>query len=227
MTNRTVLVVDDDENICELLNLYLTHAGFSLFICHDGSSALNLLKEQSIDLVLLDVMLPQINGWEVCKSIRRQNAIPIIMLTARDLLEDKLLGFEAGADDYIVKPFEPQEVIARINARLRNPENNPVKKNGILQAADVVVDLNTYEVKQGQNLIELKPKEVQLLYFLLSHKNQVFSREQLLERVWNYDFLVDTRTVDVHIQRLREKLENSNALTIKTIRGVGYKLEIR
>jgi len=228
LQNKTILVVDDDRNICELLNLYLTNAGFSLLFCHDGSSALNLLKDHKIDLILLDIMLPIINGWEVCKVIRRTRSLPIIMLTARDMLEDKIQGFEIGADDYIVKPFEPKEVIARIKARFKDNKADPISREGILETIDILVDINKYEVWQGGKLIDLKPKEVQLLYFLLNNKNIVFSRDQLLDKVWNYDFMVDTRTVDVHIKRLREKLgDHDPSWSIKTLRGVGYKLEVR
>lgn len=228
MANQTILVVDDDKNICELLDLYLSNAGFSLLFCHDGSSALNMLKGHAIDLVLLDIMLPIINGWEVCKIIRRTSSVPIILLTARDMLEDKIQGLDMGADDYVIKPFEPKEVIARINARLRAKGTGPLQQEGLLQIGDIIVDINKYEVQQGGRLIELKPKEVQLLYFLLNNKNIVFSREQLLDKVWNYDVMVDTRTVDVHIQRLREKFgETATSWSIKTIWGVGYKLEVR
>lgn len=228
MKDKTILVVDDDKNICELLDLYLTNEGFKLLFCHDGSSALSLLKEQKIDLILLDIMLPVINGWEVCRVIRRTSSIPIIMLTARDMLEDKIQGFNIGADDYVVKPFEPKEVVARIKARLKENKAGPEHVEGILNIGDILVDLNKYEVWQGDRLIDLKPKEVQLLYFLLNNKNIVFSRDQLLDKVWNYDFLVDTRTVDVHIKRLREKLgDNNTTWSIKTLRGVGYKLEVR
>jgi len=228
LNDKTIMVVDDDKNICELLSLYLTNEGFSVLFCYDGSSALSMFKEQSIDLILLDIMLPVINGWEVCKIIRRTNSIPIIMLTARDMLEDKIQGFDLGADDYIVKPFEPKEVIARIKARLKENKTEPERVAGILKTEDLVIDINKYEVWQEDKLIDLKPKEVQLLYFLLNNKNIVFSRDQLLDKVWNYDYMVDTRTVDVHIKRLREKLGNhSTSWSIKTLRGVGYKLEVR
>lgn len=226
--NKTILVVDDDKNICELLGLYLTNAGFELLFCHDGSSALSMHKEHQIDLILLDVMLPVINGWEVCRIIRRTSSIPIIMLTARDMLEDKIQGFDIGADDYIVKPFEPQEVVVRIKARLKEKKEEAAQAEGILKIEDITVDINKYEVWQGGKLIDFKPKEVQLLYFLLNNKNIVFSRDQLLDKVWNYDFMVDTRTVDVHIKRLREKLgDHGTSWGIKTLRGVGYKLEVR
>lgn len=225
--NKTVLVVDDDKNICELLELYLANAGFSRLFCHDGSSALNLLRENKVDLVLLDIMLPLINGWEVCKIIRRTSTVPIIMITARDMLEDKIQGFDLGADDYIVKPFEPQEVIARIKARLKEHKQENPAREGVLETKDLIVDINKYEVWDQGRSLDLKPKEVQLLYFLVNNKNLVFSRDQLLEKVWNYDVMVDTRTVDVHIKRLREKLGKYNASSIKTIRGVGYKFEVK
>ncbi|EGW41619.1 response regulator transcription factor [Desulfosporosinus sp. OT] len=228
MKDKIILVVDDDRNICELLNLYLTNAGFRLLFCHDGSSALSILKEQKVDLILLDIMLPVINGWEVCRIIRCTSAIPIIMLTARDMLEDKIQGFDIGADDYIVKPFEPKEVIARIKARLKENKADPERVEGILKLGDIIVDIHKYEVWQGDQLIDLKPKEVQLFYFLLNNKNIVFSRDQLLEKVWNYDVIVDTRTVDVHIKRLRENFGDKNpSWSIKTLRGVGYKLEVK
>jgi DNA-binding response OmpR family regulator len=225
--NKTVLVVDDDKNICELLELYLANAGFSRLFCHNGSSALDILKENKVDLVLLDIMLPLINGWEVCKIIRRTSSVPIIMLTARDMLEDKIQGFELGADDFIVKPFEPQEVIARIKARLKEHKQGKPGREGILETKQLLVDINKYEVWEQGRTLDLKPKEVQLLYFLLNNRNLVFSRDQLLEKVWNYDVMVDTRTVDVHIKRLREKLGEYNASCIKTIRGVGYKFEVK
>ncbi|ATW26600.1 response regulator transcription factor [Candidatus Formimonas warabiya] len=230
MESKTILVVDDDKNICELLDLYLTHAGFTLLFCHDGSSALKMIQEKKVDLVLLDIMLPVINGWEVCRLIKLKRAIPVIMLTARDMLEDKIEGFASGADDYIVKPFQPKEVIARIQARLREkvPVQQGSRQEGVLEADHLVVDINSYEVRRNGALIELKPKEVQLLYFLLNHKNMVFSREQLLEKVWNYQYSGDTRTVDVHIKSLRKKLDDPKASwRIKTVWGVGYKLEVK
>ena len=230
MKTQTILVVDDDDSICELLELYLSNEGYKLLFCHDGSSALKVLKDNEADLVLLDVMMPVINGWEVCKMIKLKSAIPVIMLTARDMLEDKIQGFDSGADDYIVKPFQPKEVIARIRARLRSaaPVSEQPVEEGILKAGSLTVDMNKYEVRKYGNLIELKPKEVQLLYFLLNNKNMVFSREHLLEKVWNYSFSGDTRTVDVHIKSLRKKLEDSAATwKIKTVWGVGYKLEVK
>jgi DNA-binding response OmpR family regulator len=227
MEKRNILVVDDDANICELINLYLSNEGYHLLFCHDGSSALDEMKNEAVDLVLLDVMLPVINGWEVCRLIRQQSQVPIIFLTARDMVEDKVQGFELGADDYLVKPFEPRELVARVKTRLK--ENTPVNKPGddVIRTGNLTVDINRYEVKLNGRSVDLKPKEIQLLHFLLRNKNIVFSREKLLEKVWDYTFEGDTRTVDVHINRLREKLEDkSNTFKIKTVWGVGYKMEV-
>ncbi len=228
----TILIVDDDKNICQLLELYLTNEGYSLIFSHDGSNALNVLREKEIDLIVLDIMLPVINGWEVCKMIKKSSSIPVIMLTARDMVEDKVQGFELGADDYIVKPFEPREVVARVKARLKhktvreNRNNTDMPTTHILTVGNIEVDIDRYELRIDGHKFELKPKEIQLLYFLLRNKNRVFSREQLLEKVWDYTFEGDTRTVDVHINRLREKLEGaSTSCRIRTIWGVGYKLE--
>jgi len=234
-----ILVVDDDQNICQLLELYLANESYDLTFAHDGSCALDVLREKEIDLVVLDVMLPVINGWEVCKLIRKMSSVPVIMLTARDMIEDKIQGFEFGADDYIVKPFEPREVVARIKARLRKSDsqkNNDINENRdniratnqdqIILAGNLEINIHRYEVRIDGNKVDLKPKEIQLLYFLLRNKNLVFSREQLLEKVWDYSFKGDTRTVDVHINRLREKLEETcTACRIRTVWGVGYKLE--
>lgn len=233
MDNKRIMVVDDDKNICQLLELYLTNEGYDLCFAYDGSSALDKFRECNPSIILLDIMLPVINGWEVCKIIRKTSNIPIIMITSRDLLEDKVQGFELGADDYIVKPFEPKEVVARVKAKLKNINNiikvtSPEAEKNVIKSGNLTVDMNKYEVKSDIGSIELKPKEIQLLHFLLQNKNIVFSREQLLEKVWDYSFMGDTRTVDVHIKRLREKLEEKDAsVSIKTIWGVGYKLELK
>ncbi|MFZ2538043.1 MAG: response regulator transcription factor [Oscillospiraceae bacterium] len=227
MENTRILVVDDDANICELINLYLSNEGYQLFFCHDGSSALDRIKAEKFDLILLDVMLPIINGWEVCRLIRQQSQVPIIFLTARDMIEDKVQGFELGADDYLVKPFEPRELVARVKIRLKGKNNNDKTPDGIVRVGNLSVDIRSYEVKVNERTVDLKPKEIQLLHFLLLNKNIVFSREMLLEKVWDYNFEGDTRTVDVHINRLREKVEDgSNTYKIKTVWGVGYKLEV-
>lgn len=227
-----ILIVDDDKNICKLISLYLTDAGYELEICHNGSAALDHLHNGNIDLVLLDVMIPIINGWEVCKIIRSEyGQLPVILVTAKELLEDKLTGFEAGADDYLIKPFEPKELIARVNAKLRNKNNRSNVcdyTDRHLKIKNLNVDLDRYEVKIDEVLIELKPKEIQLLFFLIKNKNIVFSREQLLDQIWDYAYSGDTRTVDVHIKSLRDKLgHDHDGWEIKTIWGVGYKLEVR
>lgn len=219
-----ILVIDDDDNIRELLELYLKNAGFEVSSCPDAKSGLEKLETGGADLALLDVMLPDIKGFDLCRTIKERFDIPVIMITARDMLRDKIQGFNSGADDYIVKPFEPAEVIARINARLRKPEKKADKK--LLSIGNVTVDLKAYLVKKGGVTVDLKPKEIQLFHFLLLNKNIVFSRETLLMKVWNYDIAGDTRTVDVHIKTLRKKLvDPDSGWDIKTIWGVGYKIE--
>jgi DNA-binding response OmpR family regulator len=229
---KKILVVDDDKNICELLKLYITKEGYEVIFAYDGSEAVNIAKEQKPNLIILDVMMPVINGWEACKLIRQFTDVPIIMLTALDTLDNKVQGLSIGADDYIVKPFEPVEVIARINAHLRRQDNESKENKQV--GSEVIVDnisinLETYEVKLDGNLVnDLKPKEIQLLNFFLTNKNQVFTREQLLDKVWGYEYFGGTRTVDVHIKTLREKLNsNKSKWEIKTIWNVGYKFEIK
>lgn len=222
-----ILIADDDKNICELLKLYLVKAGYEVIICHDGSKAVTLFNEDSPDLVLLDIMLPLINGWEALKMMKAIRDIPIILVTARDMVDDKVQGFELGADDYIVKPFEPLEVIARIKARLKiTVAESIIESTVILRIGNLSIDLNKYEVKTENLPIDLKPKEIKLLHFLATNKNIVLSREQLLYHVWNYDYAGDTRTVDVHIKNVREKLGGFNTgISIKTVWSVGYKME--
>jgi len=229
METGKILIVDDDKNICKLMNLYLRKVGYETTICHDGSTAMDLIRENKVDLVLLDLMIPVINGWEVCKLIRLEHDIPVIMVSARDMVKDKIVGFDAGADDYIVKPFDPEEMVARVKARLksRTPEKSEIKDR-IITIHNLVIDMNQYEVRVDGHLIDLKPREIQLLSFLAKNKNIVFTREQLLEKIWDYFQSGDTRTVDVHIKCLREKLRNaSTAWKIKTVWGVGYKLEVQ
>ena len=231
---KKVLVVDDDKNICELLKLYLQKEGFETFFAYDGSSAVTSAKENKPDIIILDVMMPVINGWEACKLIRQFTDVPIIMLTALDTTENKVQGLNIGADDYIVKPFEPVEVIARINAHLRRAEKQGAEiqeseTNSLLVVDNLEVDLDKYEIKlDGKILKDLKPKEIQLLYFFMSNKNQVFTREQLLDKVWGYEYYGGTRTVDVHVKSLREKLKSKKSKwEITTIWNVGYKFEIK
>jgi DNA-binding response OmpR family regulator len=230
---KKVLVVDDDKNICELLNIYLKNEGYEVVFAYDGSEAVNKTKLEQPDIIILDVMMPVINGWEACKLIRQFSKVPIIMLTAMDTLENKIQGLNIGADDYIVKPFEPTEVIARIGAHLRREDDKaPKEEQKKVQSVEVdnlKINLDTYEVKLNDKLItDLKPKEIQLLYFFMTNKNQVFSREQLLDKVWGYEYFGGTRTVDVHIKSVREKLSSSkNKWEIKTIWNVGYKFEVK
>lgn len=229
MKNQKVLIVDDDKNICKLIQLYLNNAGYETSCCYDGSAAIDLIHKDDFDLIILDLMLPLINGWEVCKLVKREKNIPIIMVTARDFVDDKVDGFDAGADDYIVKPFEPKELVARVGVRIRNHGTTPrqVQEVGVICIDDLRVDMNQYEVEINNKQIDLKPKELQLLYFLIKNKNIVFTRDQLLDKIWGYSYAGDTRTVDVHIKCLREKLSShSTSWEIKTIWGVGYKLEV-
>lgn len=228
MNDKLILIIDDDKNICELLQMYLLNAGFTVQTAHNGKTAFAKLEAEKFDIVLLDVMLPDTTGWELCRRIKEGCDTPVIMITARDMLQDKIQGFHCGADDYIVKPFEPMEVIARVNARLRERKPKEMPKNTDLIALDgITLDMRRYEVRKNGAVVELKPKEVQLLHFLLTNKNIVFSRDTLLNRVWNYDISGDTRTVDVHIQTLRQKLwDESASWKIKTVWGVGYKLEV-
>lgn len=233
INTKKILVVDDDKNICELLNIYLKNEGYNVVFAYDGSDAVNKAKEEKPDLIVLDVMMPIINGWEACKLIRQFTAVPIIMLTALDTLENKVQGLNIGADDYIVKPFEPVEVLARINAHLRREENKAQKEDATsgseVEVDNLKVNMDTYEVKLNNELVtDLKPKEIQLLYFFMTNKNQVFTREQLLDKVWGYEYFGGTRTVDVHIKSVREKLSSdNNKWEIKTIWNVGYKFEIK
>ena len=230
---KKILVVDDDKNICELLNIYLKNEGYDTVFAYDGSSAVTVAKKESPDLIILDVMMPVIHGWEACKLIRQFSNVPIIMLTALDTLENKVQGLNIGADDYIVKPFEPVEVLARINAHLRREEGKNVKEEEkVVQEVEVdnlKLNMDTYEVTLNGKLVkDLKPKEIQLLHFFMTNKNQVFTREQLLDKVWGYEYFGGTRTVDVHIKSVREKLASSkNKWEIKTIWNVGYKFEVK
>ena len=233
ITIKKVLVVDDDKNICELLKLYLVKEGFNVVFAYDGSEAVTKAKEEKPNIIVLDVMMPVINGWEACKLIRQFSDVPIIMLTALDTTENKVQGLNIGADDYIVKPFEPVEVVARINAHLRREEktaeNVNESDNNEIVVDNISINMEKYEVKvDGKLVTDLKPKEIQLLYFFLTNKNQVFTREQLLDKVWGYEYFGGTRTVDVHIKSVREKLYSpNNKWEIKTIWNVGYKFEVK
>lgn len=225
-----ILIADDDPNIREILRLYLAHEGMDTDFASDGSEALDKFRSRHPDLIILDIMMPQINGWEVCKMIRSQSNTPILMVTAKDATDDKVTGLEIGADDYVVKPFDPKEVVARVKALLRRvagPEASREKKTDFIKLGELEVDLGQYAVFLNNTRIEFKPKEIQLLHFLLKNPNLVFTRDQLLEKVWGYDYMGETRTVDVHIKRLREKLDSGGqGWRISTIWGVGYKLEV-
>jgi DNA-binding response OmpR family regulator len=227
---KKILIIDDDENICELLRLYLKKEGYTLFVAHDGSHGLSLYKKEHPDLILLDIMLPQINGLEVLKLIRAHSYIPILMITAKDSRDEKIYGLDSGADDYIVKPFDPNEVVARIRAHLRKAEalvQEKPSRSVPLSIPNLLLDLEKYEVYYKDEPLVLTPKEFQLLHYLLINKAIVLTREQLLEKVWGYEFIGETRTVDVHIKNLREKFVGETCWQIKTIYGVGYKLEVK
>ncbi len=226
MAENRILIVDDDKNICELVRLYLEKDGYMTDIAYDGRQALDIFIANPPMAVILDIMLPVVDGIEVLKEIRRMGNIPVIMLTAKGETFDKVLGLELGADDYIVKPFEPKELVARVKAVMRRFE---VKTNNNREVIypNLNVNLNTYELKIGGNIVEIPPKELELLYFLSSNPNKVFTRDQLLDEVWGYDFYGDSRTVDVHINRLREKLAGyEDVWQVKTVWRVGYKFEV-
>ena len=223
---RRILVVEDDRNISDLIRMYLEKEGFEVTAAFDGGTAVEKFKEIQPDLVLLDIMLPVMDGWGVCQKIREMSKTPIIMLTAKSEVFDKVTGLEMGADDYIVKPFEMKELIARINAVLRRTEI-PDDTRKRLVFDKLVIDLDSYELIVDGKKIDTPPKELELLYHLASTPNRVYTRNQLLDEVWGFDYFGDSRTVDVHIKRLREKLEGvSDQWSLKTVWGVGYKFEV-
>lgn len=221
-----VLVVDDDSNIGELLRLYLEKEGYDVTVLQDGNSLMDTFRDAGFCLALLDIMLPGKDGYQILREIRQVSDIPVMMLTAKGETFDKVLGLELGADDYVVKPFEIKEVLARIKALLRRVE--PKKNEQALAFPDLEINMENYELKVRGEGMDIPPKELELLYFMASHPNQVFTREQILDKVWGFDFFGESRTVDVHIKRLREKLDQiSEAWQIKTVWGVGYKFEVR
>ena len=224
---KKVLIVEDDNNIAELLHLYLEKEGFETQVARDGGKGVEMFRSFQPDLVLLDIMLPVMDGWSVLKKIRESGKVPVIMLTAKGELEDRVTGLESGADDYIVKPFEMKEVLARIHAVLRRAgaEEEPTAKK--LSYDKLVINLDSYELLIDGHRVDTPPKELELLYHLAASPNRVFTRNQLLDEVWGFDYFGDSRTVDVHIKRLREKLEGvSNQWRLKTVWGVGYKFEV-
>ena len=225
---KTIMIVDDDPNIAQLIRLLLEKEGYAAETYQSGDAALKAFQHKVPDLLLLDIMLPGIDGWAVCRAVRAQSAVPIIMLSAKDETFDKVLGLELGADDYITKPFDNKELIARVKAVLRRSAPSDAPAEDAVIYPGLSVSRSTYEVQFQGKQLDMPPKELELLYFLASHKNRVFTREQLLEQVWGFEFFGDSRTVDQHIKRLREKLTGSEALgwQIRTVWGVGYKFEV-
>ncbi len=229
-TKNKVLIVDDEANICELIRLYVEKEGYNAIIATDGAKAVEKFMQEKPDMVLLDIMLPVKDGWQVCREIRAVSDTPIIMLTAKGETFDKVLGLELGADDYIVKPFEPKELVARMKAVLRRTEARtaPQEESGDELVFDgLKIGRETYEIYLDGKKIVMPPKEFELLYFLAKNKNKVYTRDQLLDEIWGYEFFGDSRTVDVHIKRIREKIESEGKnWQLKTVWGVGYKFEV-
>lgn len=228
MADVKIMVVDDDSNICELLRLYLEKEGFDTVIMENGEKALAAFDSEKPDLILLDVMMPKLDGWQVCREIRKKSQCPIIMLTAKGEVFDRVLGLELGADDYVVKPFETKEVIARIKAVLRRSGVSDAKKVRQVEYDGLYINMENYELRVRGKLVDTPPKEMELIYHLASNPNRVYTRDQLLDEVWGFEYYGDSRTVDVHVKRLREKLDGvSDQWTLKTVWGVGYKFEVR
>ncbi len=231
LEKQKILIVDDDENIAELISLYLTKECFDTMTASDGEAALTAVKTYMPDLILLDIMLPGIDGYEVLRELRKSSSLPVIMLSAKGETFDKVLGLELGADDYIMKPFDSKEMVARVKAVLRRfTHEKTTSADGELPKEcvtlpNLVINQTDYSVTYNNQKIEMPPKELELLYFIASHPNQVFTREQLLDHIWSYDYIGDTRTVDVHIKRLREKFKDHPDWDIKTVWGIGYKFE--
>ena len=229
LTRQKILIVDDDNNIAELISLYLTKEFFDCMIVNDGEAALSAFSSFRPNLILLDLMLPGIDGYQVCRTIRQTSNTPIIMLSAKGEVFDKVLGLELGADDYIIKPFDAKELVARVKAVLRrfNPapevKEAPADKGKYVEYPDLTVSLSNYAVTYKGRSVDMPPKELELLYFLASSPNQVFTREQLLDHIWGYEYVGDTRTVDVHIKRLREKIKDHPKWSISTVWGIGYR----
>ena len=224
----SVLVVEDDKNIAELLQMYLEREGYAVTVAHDGGAGLSKYRAIKPDLVLLDVMMPVMDGWSVCKAIRSEDQTPIIMLTAKGEVFDKVLGLELGADDFVVKPFDMEELSARVKAVLRRYQAHTSQNDDeVIRFDNIEISKLKYELKLKGRSIDIPPKELELLYFLASNYNRVFTRDALLDKVWGFDYLGDSRTVDVHVKRLREKLEGvSEQWSVKTVWGVGYKFEV-
>ena len=228
---QKILIVDDDVNIAELISLYLIKECFDTMIVNDGEEALSVFPTYQPNLVLLDLMLPGIDGYQVCRELRKDSSVPIIMLSAKGEIFDKVLGLELGADDYIIKPFDSKELVARVKAVLRRyqpvAQETETPKGNYVEYPDLVINLTNYSVLYKGHSVEMPPKELELLYFLASSPNQVFTREQLLDHIWGYEYIGDTRTVDVHIKRLREKIKDHETWSIGTVWGIGYKFEVK
>lgn len=235
MNKQKILIVDDDENIAELISLYLTKECFDTKMVYNGEDALRAFDTYQPNLILLDLMLPGIDGYQVCRELRSTSQVPIIMLSAKGEIFDKVLGLELGADDYMIKPFDSKELVARAKAVLRRyqlpaqmPASSVTEQHGnFVEYPDLIVNLTNYSVIYNGHSIELPPKELELLYFLASSPNQVFTREQLLDHIWGYEYIGDTRTVDVHIKRLREKIKGNDKWALTTVWGIGYKFEVK
>ena len=231
VSKQKILIVDDDNNIAELISLYLTKECYDTRIVNDGEEALIAFEQYNPNLILLDLMLPGIDGYQVCREIRAKSNTPIIMLSAKGEIFDKVLGLELGADDYILKPFDSKELVARVKAVLRRYQpvvkaESPVVEVKCVEYPDLIVNLSNYSVVYNGRPIDMPPKELELLYFLASSPNQVFTREQLLDHIWGYEYIGDTRTVDVHVKRLREKIKDHQSWSIATVWGIGYKFEV-
>lgn len=231
-TKTKILIVDDDNNIAELISLYLTKECYDTHIVNDGEEALAAFDSYAPNMILLDLMLPGIDGYQVCREIRTKSNVPIIMLSAKGEIFDKVLGLELGADDYIMKPFDSKELVARVKAVLRRYQPiktatapNPATK--CVEYPDLTINLSNYSVIYNGTQVDMPPKELELLYFLAASPNQVFTREQLLDHIWGYEYIGDTRTVDVHVKRLREKIKDHQKWQISTVWGIGYKFEVK
>ncbi|MGF0031669.1 response regulator [Bariatricus sp. SGI.154] len=233
VNKQKILIVDDDENIAELISLYLTKECFDTMMVHDGEKALIANETYQPNLILLDLMLPGIDGYQVCREIRAKSNVPIIMLSAKGEVFDKVLGLELGADDYIMKPFDSKEMVARVKAVLRRyqavPKADTPKedKGKCVEYPGITINLTNYSVTVDGVNVDMPPKELELLYFLAASPNQVFTREQLLDQIWGYEYIGDTRTVDVHIKRLREKIKDHKSWSLSTVWGIGYKFEVK
>jgi DNA-binding response OmpR family regulator len=232
-TKQKILIADDDSNISELISLYLMKEGYDTQKAKDGREALKLFQSYNPDLIILDIMMPEMDGYEVCREIRKTASTPIIMLTAKGETFDKVLGLELGADDYMEKPFDSKELVARVKAVLRRavPAKQTTTQTAndtkCVEYPDLTINLTNYSVLYYGKPVEMPPKELELLYFLASSPNQVFTREQLLDHIWGYEYIGDTRTVDVHIKRLREKIKDHSAWRLSTVWGIGYKFEVK